>query len=769
MKKVLIPLAVLSMATQANANIFEDLFSKPDPKKEYLESVKKSFTSELKTGDISILADNDDAFEAKIKAVESAKKSIDMIYYIYSEDQSADYFSKKLLEAAARGVKVRILLDYHSAYKHLDMLSALETETNGKIQVRLFNRPTRNVVKDAFYLTTSCDETPLAKCSDYKRKKIAKAFKGETINGKSAEKLDISNLNNGFSGTLISGIYSKDVDMIAYAIQTGQKLDLEKMKGEGGETTEEDKKQLKELLELYIDTKIGSTRSKLAAKVKLGIASLMYGEKVTSIVNMLNAYTPFGNKSSGDRSNDWDFLTDYTHHKLLLVDGKKLVMGGRNIENSYHMKPNDMTDKYIFMDTDASFEIKEGNEKIEKSFEALWGFTQMTASMKEIRKHAPNDLLANKKIFAESCKSAESKMACVLQNFQTNGVSVSEREKSEIEKIYAGAEEFESQYSPSENTRKWEEKFIISPTKEMTVGYLENVPYKYGAFSGNQIRVYGRESRNGIGNVSKKAIHNVWEESIKYTCKTATAKNPQRIIFHNAYVFPNGEMMKMLGDMVDGTLKCGNVKLTILTNSVYTTDLKIINQLARYQFKPFFDYYEKARDSKNGAEIEYFEYLEPPSKAGQFSLHTKLTTFGDQTVVVGSANLDIRSYMMDTNNALFIHGAKDFVTEYTAYVDEILADKKLSQNITEYFKNATMESLKIEDEMIVAELNKKYSLDKKVSPELFKSIKDRIFNHIRKINSKLEKLYELKNNDNDHDKMKVKELIDDLNEGFKLI
>ena len=52
-----------------------------------------------------------DALSARIFLIDNAKKSIDVQYYIYENDASGALFSYHLLEAAKRGVKVRILID----------------------------------------------------------------------------------------------------------------------------------------------------------------------------------------------------------------------------------------------------------------------------------------------------------------------------------------------------------------------------------------------------------------------------------------------------------------------------------------------------------------------------------------------------------------------------------------------------------------------------------------------------------------------------------
>ncbi|MDH3282828.1 MAG: hypothetical protein OEQ18_17120, partial [Gammaproteobacteria bacterium] len=108
-----------------------------------------------------VISANDEAFLSKLEMVKAAKSSIDAAYYIYSDDSTSSALSSALIAAARRGVRVRLLLDYSSTYKDLDLFSMLEREGNsglGHLEVRLYNRPTRNIVMDAAYLTLACGD-----------------------------------------------------------------------------------------------------------------------------------------------------------------------------------------------------------------------------------------------------------------------------------------------------------------------------------------------------------------------------------------------------------------------------------------------------------------------------------------------------------------------------------------------------------------------------------------------------------------------------------
>jgi len=83
------------------------------------------------------LSDPKDAFAARIFLVDHAKSNIDVQYYIYEDDKTGQYFSYRLLAAADRGVKIRILIDDLST-------SGLDREWRSisehpNIELRLFN------------------------------------------------------------------------------------------------------------------------------------------------------------------------------------------------------------------------------------------------------------------------------------------------------------------------------------------------------------------------------------------------------------------------------------------------------------------------------------------------------------------------------------------------------------------------------------------------------------------------------------------------------
>jgi putative cardiolipin synthase len=90
-----------------------------------------------------VLARNVDALMSRIVLIDHAMRSIDLQYYIFDDDATGRLIAQRLLAAADRGVRVRLLLDDLDVAQQDHLLDALDAHRN--IEVRLFNPfPVRN-------------------------------------------------------------------------------------------------------------------------------------------------------------------------------------------------------------------------------------------------------------------------------------------------------------------------------------------------------------------------------------------------------------------------------------------------------------------------------------------------------------------------------------------------------------------------------------------------------------------------------------------------
>ena len=78
-----------------------------------------------------------DAFAARARLAAAAERCIDAQYYMWHDDVTGKLLFEALVEAAARGVRVRLLLDDNNTAGMDSTLAALAAQPN--IQVRLFN------------------------------------------------------------------------------------------------------------------------------------------------------------------------------------------------------------------------------------------------------------------------------------------------------------------------------------------------------------------------------------------------------------------------------------------------------------------------------------------------------------------------------------------------------------------------------------------------------------------------------------------------------
>ena len=98
-----------------------------------------------------LLPDGLDAFVARAILARHAERSIDVQYYLYHHDTVGALFTSLLLEAAERGVRVRILVDDMDMGGRDEPVMALDTHPN--IEIRFFNPFSRRGWRGLQFLT----------------------------------------------------------------------------------------------------------------------------------------------------------------------------------------------------------------------------------------------------------------------------------------------------------------------------------------------------------------------------------------------------------------------------------------------------------------------------------------------------------------------------------------------------------------------------------------------------------------------------------------
>ncbi|OWK21175.1 hypothetical protein AJ88_20645 [Mesorhizobium amorphae CCBAU 01583] len=84
-----------------------------------------------------LVADNYDAFAVRVLAARSSVRTLDLMYYLWHDDQTGRLLLQEVVRAAERGVRVRMLLDDVNPRKSESAYRALSNHPN--IELKLFN------------------------------------------------------------------------------------------------------------------------------------------------------------------------------------------------------------------------------------------------------------------------------------------------------------------------------------------------------------------------------------------------------------------------------------------------------------------------------------------------------------------------------------------------------------------------------------------------------------------------------------------------------
>lgn len=607
----------------------------------------------LAVTEAQVITQNDAAFAEKLRLVEAAKHSLDLAYYIFGDDYTSSRLSQALIDAARRGVRVRLLIDYFSAYKDLDRFSWLEQQGGGNIAVRLYNRPTREIIKDAAYLTLSCADVGVkaSACDEQKVAAVDGHFAADVLDGQ-----DYSNRSFAGSSLFLSGLYGKNPKLMAYAITRGQAIDTEVLAAGSATADSAQAEQLKALGKLYFKARYMGGAEGLAAKLKLAFVRLTFAEQVNPVFDTVNSYLPLARQNNAQAQKDWDYLTAFLHHKFLLADRSAFMLGGRNVEDSYHMEPNRLADKYIFMDTDIRLKLENTSDALAESFDRLWQLRSVVASLDEIRQHAPNDVLMNFDVVQaaqDACAQGKNE-ACVDRYLDTYFAPLPARMKT----VAADHRKHLRRYA--KDYRRAKAPVPTTVDDGASIFYFENLPMADGH------RGYGALHNNEAA--ASKHIQAIWRSALQNVC-AAKAPAKRDVIFHNAYLFLPANLLQDVAAALDGTRPCKGVTLSVITNALATTDLNIVNLLAVWQLKALADHLQETGKKPDAATLRYYEYQ--PVAGTRLSLHSKVMVFDDE-IFIGSANADVRSLMMDSNNGVYIRNAPVFTQAYKLRLQQLL-------------------------------------------------------------------------------------------------
>lgn len=708
-----------------------------------------------------LLKDNDLSFASKIDIIRHAKKQLRLNYYIFSPDESTSFLVNEILKKIKtdKDFRVKILTDYQYNYYQLDFFKWLENQQPHGIQqieIGLYNRPTINIIKLAEFLTLGCSDNKattegLPECA---KEKLAYLKKFDTMSLAEAESaMSIP------AKIFLAGLYAQKPNVLLYGLQGGYQRSVQSIKlAEEAQENKNKITQIKALGMRYLETKKTEGVQKIKAKLGLGtsVASLFLGKQLSPLINSAKTILPFSVEGIDDlplmTHPDLEYITDYTHHKFIMGDDNTLQIGGRNVANAYHIHPTHLEKYYTFMDTDVFMALTEKDGALfNAAYDRLWNFRSMVASLEDVAQHAPPSYLhlINEidTIKAETCDGetdAAKKEACLTQLFAqiVNAESApftAEKQAKWDEKFKNLLATYEKYLATKKPFKSWttieqifnrNEGYVLqdninAPLHSFThhliaakdFYYVENTPFSQANNVTPKARSFGSEYGKEVNH--GKGIHKVWMDAFQQACEQSNQTGePTEVIIHQGYFAPPMGIANEMNRLIKAA-NCPNVTLKLYTNSILSTDLFPINLIGRRLLFAMsqhntevnsnnrFQYFEYNLDTLKNIVLRDYDYPknEKEPLSTYFSLHTKVMIFGND-IYIGSANTDFRSYLMDTNNGIFIKNAPELVARYKQFLKEI-EDKKIVTPAKNFFQYTNKDALNKQERSEMVDLLKR--------------------------------------------------------------
>ncbi|RXJ73981.1 hypothetical protein CS022_06830 [Veronia nyctiphanis] len=181
-------------------------------------------------------------------------------------------------------------------------------------------------------------------------------------------------------------------------------------------------------------------------------------------------------------------------------------------------------------------------------------------------------------------------------------------------------------------------------------------------------------------------------------------------------------LLKKIAETMDGRVPCPDVELIMITNSMETTDLNLVNLFANHQLKALGEY-QQAQTNKNGIRLRYLEHQFTVDASSHLSLHSKVMILGDD-MFIGSANADVRSLMMDTNNGLFISRSPASTADYQKWLQGLINKGHIAPPKVNVI-NESRESLLLRDMAFLDTMISKYQVQQWLSRQQSQQLKNK--------------------------------------------
>ncbi len=115
-----------------------DRCAAPSPLRDLAQRALDASTPDAPRHHAGLLEYGQDALLARIHLIRAARERIELQSFIFAEDDAGQFLLDELLQAARRGVRVRVLLDQLFSIDDVDLLAAL-AQSHANFELRLYN------------------------------------------------------------------------------------------------------------------------------------------------------------------------------------------------------------------------------------------------------------------------------------------------------------------------------------------------------------------------------------------------------------------------------------------------------------------------------------------------------------------------------------------------------------------------------------------------------------------------------------------------------
>lgn len=257
--------------------------------------------------ELRLLTDNAAAWQAKRALIRGAERSLELAYFILEDDASSRALLDDLRNAAERGVQVRLLLDHLMAWRHTALLQ--RCAAGSSLQIRLFRPPAASW-----------------------RQAMDKAG------------IDTERFLVGLSGP--------DTGLLLQSLTAHPRVPASWADA------------LRRIAQAPAELRLAHVLQVLAQLQQLAQGAL--AGSTPGVGDMAEALARLQAIVAGLRT-----YLHRTHHKLLLADQRRFIMGGRNLADAYHR--SDAAGQTPFQDTDLqACDSRACSAEHLAAFETLW-------------------------------------------------------------------------------------------------------------------------------------------------------------------------------------------------------------------------------------------------------------------------------------------------------------------------------------------------------------------------------------------------------------